>query len=90
VSPIKQYTDSLQMTRSEFNLSSDVGSIEPTEMSADATVSSRPVTVKVPSFDDDCLSTFFNRMSVAPDLHVDKVEVSVDDFDELFINSNDM
>ena len=45
-----------------------------------------PVRVEVPTFDDESLTTFFPASSAEPSA----VVVSIDDFDELFINSQDM
>jgi supervillin len=46
--------------------------------------------VEVPSFDDESLLTFFPTNNSSSASHPNSIVVSVDDFDELFINSQDI
>ena len=47
-----------------------------------------PVKVEVPTMDDESIVTFFGKHSEVS--CENKIEVTVDDFDDLFINSNEM
>lgn len=48
-----------------------------------------PVKVEVPSMDDEVLKSFFRQSSEASEVH-EKIDVTVEDFNELFIIANDM
>lgn len=48
-----------------------------------------PVRVEVPSMDDEVLKSFFRQSSETSEVH-EKIDVTVEDFNELFIIANDM
>eukprot|EP00105_Crassostrea_gigas_P036050 XP_019920198.1 PREDICTED: uncharacterized protein LOC105321680 isoform X13 [Crassostrea gigas] len=48
-----------------------------------------PVKVEVPSMDDEVLKSFFRHSSETSEVH-EKIDVTVEDFNELFIIANDM
>lgn len=48
-----------------------------------------PVKVEVPSMDDEVLKSFFRQSSETSEVH-EKIDVTVEDFNELFIIANDM
>jgi hypothetical protein len=48
-----------------------------------------PVKVEIPSMDDDQLKSFFRQSTESVEVQ-EKIDVSVEDFNELFIIANDM
>ena len=46
--------------------------------------------VEVPKVDDETFKAFFQKATLAKQSLEEKVEVTVDDFDHVFMESNDM